>query len=212
MSSFIKVFTCQPWVWSFSCQQGVSLSFNIPWLPKVFTPCLLIILYYLHLYSVPVLAYVVNKFKVVVWGHIKIPGGECHRLKIWVMEKMNWSMHSSRKQQGCQQMCRQIMAIPLCMHGAFPTEKGKQMIVTLFNDVTTFAHASGREHIRKMCMSLKAVIWVFGTEHFMQFLGGHWPSAMAVSVPFLEKEYNQVEQCALFIHLLVPRLGLDTFS
>ena len=30
------------------------------------------------------------------------------------------------------------------MHSAFPTERGEQMIVTSFNDVTMFAHASGR--------------------------------------------------------------------
>ena len=86
------------------------------------------------------------------------------------------------------------------------------MIVTSFNDITTFAQASGREYIRKVHTSLKAVIWVFGTEHFGQLLGGLQPSATAVLVPLMEKEYIQVEQCALFIHLFVPRLVLDTLS
>ena len=49
-----------------------------------------------------------------------------------------------------------------------------------------------------------------GTEHFGQLLGGH--SATAISVPPMEYEYFQVEQCALFIHLLVLRLVLDTLS
>ena len=35
-------------------------------------------------------------------------------------------------------------------------------------------------------MSLKAVIWVFGAEHFSQLLGGHQPSAVAVPVPLME--------------------------
>ena len=60
------------------------------------------------------------------------------------------------------------------------------MIVTAFNDITMFAHASGRRYIRKACTSLQTVIWVFGTEHFSQLLGGHQPSAMAVSVPLVE--------------------------
>ena len=60
------------------------------------------------------------------------------------------------------------------------------MIVTSFNDLATFAHASGRGYIRKMHTNLWAVIWVFGTECFSQLLGGHQPSAMPVLVPLLE--------------------------
>ena len=58
--------------------------------------------------------------------------------------------------------------------------------MTSFNDVTMFAHASGRGYIRKACMSLGAVIWDFGTEHFRQLLGGHQPSTLAVLVPLME--------------------------
>ena len=47
------------------------------------------------------------------------------------------------------------------------------MIMMSFNDITMFARASGRGYIRKACMSLWAVIWVFGTEYFAQLLGGH---------------------------------------
>ena len=47
----------------------------------------------------------------------------------------------------------------LCMHSAFHVEKGEQMIVTSFNDITTFVHASGRGCIWKVCMSLKADVW-----------------------------------------------------
>ena len=58
--------------------------------------------------------------------------------------------------------------------------------MTSFNDVTMFACASGRGYIRNACMSLGAVIWVFGTEHFGQLLGGNQPSTLAVSVPLVE--------------------------
>ena len=47
------------------------------------------------------------------------------------------------------------------------------MIMTSFNDVTMFAHVSGRGYIRKVHISLWAVIWDFGTECFGQLLGGH---------------------------------------
>ena len=60
------------------------------------------------------------------------------------------------------------------------------MIVTSFNDITMFAHASGRGYIRKACTNLQAVIWVFRTEWIGQLLGGHQPSAAAVLVPLVE--------------------------
>ena len=61
-------------------------------------------------------------------------------------------------------------------------------------------------------MSLEAVIWVLGTEHFGQLIGGHRPSTVAILVPLVETEYIPVKQCALFIHLHVPRLVWNTFS
>ena len=60
------------------------------------------------------------------------------------------------------------------------------MIMMSVIDITTFAHASGRGYIRKSCTSLWAVVWVSGTKHFSQLLGGHWPSTLAVLVPFIE--------------------------
>ena len=51
--------------------------------------------------------------------------------------------------RGHRCVCWQIMAIPLHMCSAFPAERGEQMIVTSFNDVTTFAHASGRGVYKK---------------------------------------------------------------
>ena len=47
------------------------------------------------------------------------------------------------------------------------------MIVMSFSDVTMFAHASGRGYIRKACMSLGVVVWVFGIEQFGQYEATH---------------------------------------
>ena len=65
--------------------------------------------------------------------------------------------------QRCQQMHRQIMVFPLCMHVGFPTEKVEQIIVMLYSDVTVIAHAiGGVKCIRKASLSLGAVVWVSG--------------------------------------------------
>ena len=66
------------------------------------------------------------------------------------------------------------MAIPLCMHSAFPTEMGEQIILTSFNEViiTQLVHL-GIGYERKTHKSLGAVIWVSGTEQLGQLLGGH---------------------------------------
>ena len=66
------------------------------------------------------------------------------------------------------------MAIPLYMHNAFPTEMVEQMILMLFSNViiAQLMHL-GIGYIRKVCKSLGAVIWVFGTEWLGQLLGDH---------------------------------------
>ena len=99
------------------------------------------------------------------------------------------------------------MAIPLCMHSAFPADTGRQMILTSFSDIiiAELMHL-GIGYIRKACKSLGTVIWVFGTEWLGHLLAGHQPSTLAVSLSLVEQENIQVELCALFIHLHVPRL------
>ena len=57
---------------------------------------------------------------------------------------------------------------------------------------------------RKAHKSLRAVVWVSGTEQLGQLLGGYQPSTPAILVPLMEQEYVPVELCALFIHLYVP--------
>ena len=89
--------------------------------------------------------------------------------------------------QGHWQICRQIMVIPLHMCSAFPTEMGEQMILMSFSDViiAQLMHL-GIGYKRKVCKSLRAVIWVFGTEQLGQLLWGHWPSTLALLVPVME--------------------------
>ena len=64
-----------------------------------------------------------NKFKVPVQGCTEIPGGECHRLEIWVMENTTGFLHSGRKTVGRDAGvgAGKFSVIPLCMCSAFPT-------------------------------------------------------------------------------------------
>ena len=114
---------------------------------------------------------------------------------------------------GCQHRCSQILAISLCMHSAFPAEMGEQMILTSFSDIIIILLLHlGIEYKRKVHKSLRAVVWVSGTEWLGWLLRGHWPSTLAILVPPVEQEYIPVELWALFIHLHVPRHIWDTLS
>ena len=60
------------------------------------------------------------------------------------------------------------------MHSAFPTEMGEQMILMSFGDVIiALLVYLGIGYKRKACKSLRAVIWVSGTEQLGQLLRGH---------------------------------------
>ena len=62
------------------------------------------------------------------------------------------------------------MWLSMCMCSAFPAEKGEQMILTSFCDITiALAHASQGGYIRKVHKSLRAVVWVFLAEHSGNF-------------------------------------------
>ena len=75
----------------------------------------------------------------------------------------------------------------LHMHSVFPTERGKQMIVTSFSDVMNVMLMHRVEgYIRRACMSLGAIVWVFGAEHSANLLRSHQPSVTATSVPLIE--------------------------
>ena len=63
----------------------------------------------------------------------------------------------------------------------------------------------GSELYKVVSTSLRAVIWVFGTEWLGQLLRSHQPSILAISGPLMEQEYNLNELCVLFIYLHVPR-------
>ena len=55
-------------------------------------------------------------------------------------------------------------------------------------------------------MSLRAVVWVPGTEQLGQLLRSHQPSTLAILVALVEQEYILEELHALFMYLHVVRL------
>ena len=89
-------------------------------------------------------------------------------------------------QYWCWQMHRWAGVALLHMHNFFAAKGGKQMIVTSFSDVTNIllTHRVGG-YISRVCMSLEAIIWVFGAEHSGKFLRSHQPSVVATSVPLM---------------------------
>ena len=99
------------------------------------------------------------------------------------------------------------------MNYGIPVVKVEQMIMMSFYDVTMISHAiGGGKYIRKVSSSLRAVIWVSGTEWLGQLLKSHQPSTLAILVPLMEQEYILDELCALFFYLHVPRVFWDPFS
>ena len=68
----------------------------------------------------------------------------------------------------------------------------------------------GRKYIRKVHLSIRAVIWVSGTEWLGPLLS-HQPSTLAILVPLMEQEYIMDELCALFIYVHVPKPLLGNF-
>ena len=83
----------------------------------------------------------------------------------------------------------------------FSHRKVGQMIVTSSNDVTVISRAiGGGKYIRKTNLSLRAVVWVSGTEWLGPLLS-HQPSTPATLVSLVEQEYILDELCTLFIHV-----------
>ena len=61
--------------------------------------------------------------------------------RVWKRDDEVWTLRNIRDIQcGCWQMCRQTMAVLLCMHSSFPTETSEQTIMTSLYDVTRFSH------------------------------------------------------------------------
>ena len=69
--------------------------------------------------------------------------------------------------------------------------------------------SGGGKYIRRTHTSLRAVIWVSGTE-WLGLLSRHQPSTLAISVPLMEQEYIQDGLCTLFLHVHAPRLFGNT--
>ena len=88
----------------------------------------------------------------------------------------------------------------------FSHGKVEQMIVASSNDITVIFHAIREgKYIRKASSSLRAVVWVSGTEQLGSLLS-HQPSTLVTSMPLMEQEYILDELCILFIHVHAPRL------
>ena len=151
-----------------------------------------------------------NKLRTPVWGHTEIPGGECHRLKIWDMELMRWFVHSCRKQS-----VGMLVGVQVNWHGSpvhvqcFSHQKREADDCDITNVI--LMHRVW-EYIRRACMSLGAIVWVFGAEHSGNFLRSHQCFVTATSVPLMEWQYIPTGKCSLFIHLHVPKVILGTIS
>ena len=93
------------------------------------------------------------------------------------------------------------MAFPLHMCSGFPMEKNRaddcDVIKSCHSDLSCYWAG---KYIRKASLSLRAVVWVFGTEWLGQLLS-HQPSTLATLVPLMEQEYILDVNCVpcLFI-------------
>ena len=115
---------------------------------------------------------------------------------------------------GCQQMCRQIMAVLLHMCSGCPAEIIEQTIVMSLYGVTRFSHAiEGGNYKKRPWPSLGAaaitVIWVFG-QVFGSLLS-HRPSTLLSWCPSSRKHTQDVE-CGLFFHKHASRPIWRTLS
>ena len=100
---------------------------------------------------------------------------------------INWGF-----QWWCQQMHRQTMASPLCMHSGFLTGRSDQTIVMSWNDVTVIPHAIlGGMYKRRAHTILRTLIWVSGTEQ-LGLLISHRPSTLAISVSLMEQSITRM--------------------
>ena len=172
-----------------------------------------------HIFFCNIFTYVINKFWTLVWGHTDIFGGGCYRHRKWDMELRRLFMHYWKEARwGCQQMHRQVSWVWLHMHKAFPPNKGKQVIMTSFNDATVVL-LTLREtgYIRKHTQAFE-VLWV-SFQAIWSFLrviscllaaGVYWPPT---SLPFEEWEYHR-QECVTYLfhqwHTL--RVSLSVFS
>ena len=138
-----------------------------------------------------------------------------HRLKIRDTELMRWFMCSCRKTaSGDAGRCTGKLAwLSYAYTVFFLIEEGSRWLWhhLVMSQTLCLLHRVGR-YIRRAHMSLKAIVWVFGAEHSGNLLRSHWPSVAATSVPLMEWEYILREKCSLFVHLLVPKVILGTFS
>ena len=114
--------------------------------------------------------------------------------------------------QGCQQMCRQMSVVLMCICSGFPAGRSEQMIMTSFHDIMRIPHAiEGGNYKRRAPPNLGAVIWVFW---YLVFESADEPQTLyfgCLSASHGE-EHIQNGMCDLFIHMHVPRPFWGTIS
>ena len=90
---------------------------------------------------------------------------------------------------GCQQVCRQTMAVLLCMCSGFPAKMVEQTIVMSLNDVMKISHAiEGGNYKRGSATKLKEFSCCYYchlgvSAQALGSLPSHRPSTLAVLVP-----------------------------
>ena len=154
-----------------------------------------------------------NKLQTLVWGHTKIPGGECHRLGNRHTKLTSWNMCSSLN---CLAgMLADVWASqcdPTVYAQGFATQRGKQMIVTSFWWCQScLVYVEGREYIREVHMSSRLLSGFLGAKHSGNLPRSHWPSVAATSVPLMEWEYILTGKCFYLFNCMCARLSRVPF-
>ena len=102
-------------------------------------------------------------------------------------------------------MCRQTLAVLMCMHSDFPAGRSEQTIVMSFHDVMRISCAKGQgNYKRRALLNLRAVIWVFWYKVFRSVDEPQTLYFGCLSASHGE-EHIQNRMCDLFIHMHVPR-------
>ena len=165
------------------------------------------LLFYIFLYII--LSYCFNKFQTPVWGHTKIPGGECLRNWKWDMKDMEWLMHGGVRETGwgCQQIHMCVGTTLLHIYKVFscPECRNRWQWCHFMMSLMPFLHMLGKGYI---CLFGSAVWLVPWLVH----LGSHRPSTSATPVPLEEWNYNQAGKCSLFVQLYVLKVILGTLT
>ena len=194
-------------------------------IPCYFTCLWLFVIPYIFVHNLALfLSYCFNKFHTLVWGHTKIPGGECHRHWKWDMKDTEWFMHGRVKEtgQGCWQMCRCVSTTVWHMNKGLsnPKYRSRWKWCHLMMSLMSFLCIIGGRDKRKLRQDWGAqtpvlvlsLVQLFGLVPQLVHLGSHRPSNSATLVILKELNYNQTGKCSLFVNLYIFKVILGTLS